>query len=64
MFPHVHRLSPEFEFLPEVFWSVVLEFAFQEVTKNTLQLTKNAGEREREKGEEMKERGGKSYREG
>ena len=49
MFPHVYRLSPEFELLPEVFWSVVLEFAFQEVTKDTLQLGKNAGEGGRER---------------
>ena len=60
LFSHVYRLSPEFEFLPEVFWSVVLEFAFQEVTKHTLQLRKNAGEKERERekgGEEQRCRG-------
>ena len=44
LLPHVDRLAPQLELLPEDLRRVVLEPTLQEVAKHTLDLGENAGE--------------------
>jgi hypothetical protein len=53
LLPHIHRLSPQLELLPEALRRIVLQFTLQQVPKYALQFRQDArGKKGRDEGGE------------